>query len=293
VPDDVERFPTLEHLRWSRRPQLYAPALLVAFGGWSDAGDAATTAVRFLGDAWGSQSFATLDPEYFYDFSTTRPHVQFDENDQREVTWPENIFASASVPGADLDVITLIGVEPQLRWRTFCEQIIGVARLFDARRVITFGALLAEVPHARPVSIFGVGHDPEVSRELDLLPSRYEGPTGITGVLQTACREAGLAASSLWAAVPTYIPSAPSPKAALALVERANSMLGVPTDNDELRDASETYENEVSELVDDDEETSDYVRQLEERFDADEPRLLVEDAPRLVEEVERFLRDQD
>lgn len=293
MPDDVERFPTLEHLRWSRRPQLYAPVLLVAFGGWSDAGDAATTAVRFLGDAWGAQSFATLDPEYFYDFSTTRPHVQFDENDQREVTWPENIFASASAPGADLDVITLIGVEPQLRWRTFCEQIIGVARLFDARRVITFGALLAEVPHARPVSIFGVGHDAEVSRELDLLPSRYEGPTGITGVLQTACRESGLAASSLWAAVPTYVPSAPSPKAALALVERANSMLGVPTANDELRDASEAYENEVSELVDDDEETSDYVRQLEERFDADEPRLLAEDAPRLVEEVERFLRDQD
>ena len=293
MPDDVERFPTLEHLRWSRRPQLYAPVLLVGFGGWSDAGDAATTAVRFLGDAWGAQSFATLDPEHFYDFSTTRPHVQFDESDQREVTWPENTFASASVPGADLDVITLIGVEPQLRWRTFCEQIIGLARLFDARRVITFGALLAEVPHARPVSIFGVGHDAEVSRELDLLPSRYEGPTGITGVLQTACREAGLAASSLWAAVPTYVPSAPSPKAALALVERANSMLGVATDNEELRDASEAYELEVSELVDDDEETSDYVRQLEERFDADEPRLLAEDAPRLVEEVERFLRDQD
>ncbi len=162
MPDDVERFPTLEHLRWSRRPQLYAPVLLVAFGGWSDAGDAATTAVRFLGDAWGAQSFATLDPEHFYDFSSTRPQVQFDENDQREVTWPENTFASASVPAADLDVITLIGVEPQLRWRTFCEQIIGLARLFDARRVITFGALLAEVPHARPVSIFGVGHDAEV-----------------------------------------------------------------------------------------------------------------------------------
>ena len=209
------------------------------------------------------------------------------------MVWPENTFASASVPGADLDVITLIGVEPQLRWRTFCEQIIGVARLFDARRVITFGALLAEVPHARPVSIFGVGHDAEVSRELDMLPSRYEGPTGITGVLQTACRDAGVAASSLWAAVPTYVPSAPSPKAALALVERANSMLGVTTDNEELRDAAEAYENEVSELVDDDEETSDYVRQLEERFDADEPRLLAEDAPRLVEEVERFLRDQD
>ena len=160
--------------------------------------------------------------------------------------------------------------------------------------MITFGALLAEVPHARPVSIFGVGHDAEVSRELDLLPSRYEGPTGITGVLQTACRDAGLAASSLWAAVPTYVPSAPSPKAALALVERANSMLGVrDRQRRTARRGPTAYESEVSELVDDDEETSDYVRQLEERFDADEPRLLAEDAPRLVEEVERFLRDQD
>ena len=154
-------------------------------------------------------------------------------------------------------------------------------------------ALLAEVPHARPVSIFGVGHDHEVARRLNLLPSRYEGPTGITGVLQAASRAAGIEAASLWAAVPTYVPSAPSPKAALALVERANRLLGVDTDNTELRVAAQEYEDEVTELVDDDEETSDYVRQLEARYDADEPRLFPEDAPRLVEEVERFLRDQD
>jgi predicted ATP-grasp superfamily ATP-dependent carboligase len=290
---ESERFPTLEHVRWSRRPQLRAPVLLVAFGGWSDAGDAATTAVSFLGEAWNADPFATLDPEHFYDFSVTRPHVQFDENDERIVTWPENVFASAHVPGTDLDVITLVGVEPQLRWRTFCEQIIGLARLFGAERLITFGALLAEVPHARPVSIFGIGHDSAATSALNLLPSRYEGPTGITGALQTACREAGMTAASLWAAVPTYVPSAPSPKAALALVERASTMLGVDADTSELRDAADAYENEVSELVDDDEDTSDYVRQLEQRYDADEPRLLPEDAPRLVEELERFLRDQD
>lgn len=293
MPDDVERFPTLEHLRWSRRPQLHAPVLLVAFAGWSDAGDAATTAVRFFGEAWDARPFATIDPEHFYDFSTTRPHVQLDENDQREIVWPENTFSSASVAGSDLDVITLTGVEPQLRWRTFCDQIVGVARLFDAKLVMTFGALLAEVPHARPVSIFGVGHETDTARSLNLLPSRYEGPTGITGVLQAACRDADVTSSSLWAAVPTYVPSAPSPKAALALVERATNVLGVETDNVELRTAAEEYETEVSELVDDDEETSEYVRQLEERYDADEPRLFAEDAPRLVEEVERFLRGQD
>jgi predicted ATP-grasp superfamily ATP-dependent carboligase len=197
------------------------------------------------------------------------------------------------VTGTDLDLITLTGIEPQLKWRTFCDQVIGVAKMFDAQRVLTFGALLAEVPHARPVSIFGIGHDSAATNALNLLPSRYEGPTGITGALQTACREAGMTAASLWAAVPTYVPSAPSPKAALALVERASTMLGVDTDTSELRDAADAYENEVSELVDDDEDTSDYVRQLEQRYDADEPRLLPEDAPRLVEEVERFLRDQD
>jgi predicted ATP-grasp superfamily ATP-dependent carboligase len=290
---ESERFPTLEHVRWSRRPQLRAPVLLVAFGGWSDAGDAATTAVSVLGDTWNADPFATIDPERFYDFSATRPHVQFDDDDERVVTWPENVFASAHVPGTELDVVTLVGVEPQLRWRTFCEQVIGVAHLFGAERLITFGALLAEVPHARPVSIFGVGHDAATTSALNLLPSRYEGPTGITGVLQTACREAGMTAASLWAAVPTYVPSAPSPKAALALVERAAAMLGVGVDTAELRDAADAYESEVSELVDDDEDTSDYVRQLEQRYDADEPRLQAEDAPRLVEELERFLRDQD
>jgi predicted ATP-grasp superfamily ATP-dependent carboligase len=293
MPDDVERFPTLEHVRWSRRPQLREPVLLVAFGGWSDAGDAATTAVRFLGEAWDARPFATIDPEHFYDFSATRPHVRFNEDDEREVTWPENEFAAGAPSDGTLDVITLVGVEPQLRWRTFCEQVIGVARVFNARRVLTFGALLAEVPHARPVSIFGVGQGPDLSRQLNLLPSRYEGPTGITGVLQTACHEAGLSASSLWAAVPTYVPSAPSPKAALALVERATDLLGVETDTAELHAEAAAYETEVTELVADDEETSDYVRQLEERYDADEPRLFAEDAPLLVEEVERFLRDQD
>jgi predicted ATP-grasp superfamily ATP-dependent carboligase len=219
--------------------------------------------------------------------------VQFNEADEREVVWPENTFAAARVEGADLDVITLVGVEPQLRWRTFCEQVIGVARIFDARLLVTFGALLAEVPHARPVSIFGVGHANDVAQRLGLMPSRYEGPTGITGVLQTASREAGIAAASLWAAVPTYVPAAPSPKAALALVERAGRLLSIEPDTDELQSAATAYENEVSELVDDDDETSEYVRQLEERYDAEEPRLFAEDGPRLVEEVERYLRDQD
>jgi proteasome assembly chaperone (PAC2) family protein len=284
--------PRLEHVRWSRRPQLFAPVMLVGFAGWSDAGDAASSTVEYFSEQWQARPFASIDPEIFYDFTSTRPLVQFDSRGEREIVWPEIEFASATIPGINLDVILLVAPEPQLRWQTFCDQVIGVARVFGTQRMITFGALLAEVPHTRPVSIFGVGHDDETASGLGLLPSRYEGPTGITGVLQTASREAGLPAASLWAAVPTYVPAAPSPKATLALVERAARLLQTPVELGELRQAARDYEIEVSALVDDDDETNDYVRQLEQRYDAEEPALF-NDGPALVEEVERFLRDQD
>jgi proteasome assembly chaperone (PAC2) family protein len=285
--------PEPEHLRWERRPTLRSPVVIAAFAGWSDAGDAATTAARFLAERWHAEPFATIDPEIFYDFTSTRPRVEFDEAGERRVSWPDNEFLAASVPGTDVDAVILVGNEPQLRWRTFCDQITGVADAVGARTALTFGALLAEVPHARPVSVFGVGHDERMTRDLGLLVSRYEGPTGITGVLQTAFREAGIPSASMWAAVPTYVPSAPSPKAALALVERVGRILEIELDTSELRDASKAYEDEVSELVEEDDETSDYVRQIEDRYDEEEPQLFIDDAPLLVEEVERFLRDQD
>jgi len=292
MAESVGRNPRLEHIRWSRRPQLYAPVLIVGFAGWSDAGDAASGAVSFLAEQWNAQPFASLDPEPFYDFTSTRPRVEFDEAGQRQVLWPEIVFSAATVPERNLDVILLSGPEPQLKWRTFCEQVIGLAQLFDTARLLTFGALLAEVPHARPVSMFGVGHDEEAANALRLLPSSYEGPTGITGVVQTACRDAGMQASSLWATVPTYVPSAPSPKATLALAERAGIMLEAPLELGPLREAAREYEDEVSSLVDEDDETRDYVRSLEERYDNDEPSFF-EDGSSLIEEVERFLRDQD
>jgi predicted ATP-grasp superfamily ATP-dependent carboligase len=292
---DEARQSQLEHVRWLRRPELRAPVLIAGFAGWSDAGDAATVAARYLADQWGAEPFASIDPEVFYDFTSTRPRVQFDDGGEREIVWPENELLAAEIPATSHDAIIMLGVEPQLRWRSFTEQITGVATAMSTQRVLTFGALLAEVPHARPVSVFGVGHDQAATRDLSLLPSRYEGPTGITGVLQIACREAGLSSASLWAAVPTYVPSAPSPKAALALVERVGQLLDVPVDTDELGEAARSYEAEVSELVHEDEETAEYVRQIEERYD-EEPRLFLEDVAdtsSLVEEVERFLRDQD
>jgi proteasome assembly chaperone (PAC2) family protein len=284
--------PHLEHVRWSRRPQLFAPVMLVALSGWSDAGDAASGAISVLAERWRARPFADLDPEVFYDFAATRPLVRFDARGEREIVWPQIELSAATIPDADLDVILVMAPEPQLRWRTFCEQIIGVARAFDTRRIVTFGALLAEVPHSRPVPVFGIGHEPETARELGLLPSRYEGPTGVTGVLQVLARQAGLQSSSLWAAVPTYVPSSPSPKATLALVERALRLLDASLDLRELQQAARAYEEEVSSLVDDDEETREYVRQIELRFDEEEPTLL-DDGSTLVEEVERFLRDQE
>jgi proteasome assembly chaperone (PAC2) family protein len=266
--------------------------MLVAFEGWSDAGDAASSAVRFLGEQHHALPFATLDSETFFDFSSTRPRVQFDDDLQREIVWPDATISSATVPGAGFDLITVVGNEPQLRWKTFVSQVVGVAQLYQTRMVLTFGALLAEVPHTRPVSVFGTADDQELIDELGLLPSRYEGPTGITGVLQAACRASGVRSAALWAAVPTYVPSAPSPKAALALVERATRMLEIPVVATELEIAAASYERQVSELVADDAETIDYVEQLEHRFDSDDTDPFVDDEESLVDEVERFLRDQ-
>jgi predicted ATP-grasp superfamily ATP-dependent carboligase len=289
VPQPDRPFAALEHLRWSARPHLHRPVLIVAFEGWNDAGDAATTAVRYLAEQWRARPFATIDPEIFYDFTTTRPHVQFDEQGGREILWPDNVLASASI-NDDLDVITLVGTEPQLRWRTFSTQITGLAQLFDVRLVVTVGSLLTEVPHTRPTPVYGAAYDDDVTLELGLMPSRYEGPTGIVGVLHAACADAGLKSASLWAAVPTYVPSAPSPKAALALVERTTKMLRTTVDTDELAAETHAYEEQISELVEADDESRDYVRQLETSFDDSDG--MIDDSGTLVEEVERYLRDR-
>ena len=281
----------LPHLRWQEQPRLRQPVMVVAFGGWSDAGDAATAAVRYLTEQWDGQPFADVDPEDFFDFTSTRPEVRLDGEGVRHVDWPTNTFHACSVPGTGIDVVTLAGIEPQLRWRTFSEHVIGVAHAVGARLVVTLGALLAEVPHSRPVSVFGTSYDEQVMDSLELNPSRYEGPTGMTGVLHQACQDDGLASAGLWAAVPTYVPAAPSPKAALALVQRTARLLEVSISTAELQLATDAYERQVSELVREDEETSDYVAQLEQRYD-EEPDGFT-DGESLVDEVERFLRDQD
>ena len=275
-------------LRWTERPQLRQPVLICAFEGWNDAGDAATFAVSYLAERWETETFADIDPEEFYDFTATRPRVRLDEGEQREIVWPANEFVHGTLPGRDRDVVLLRGHEPQLRWRSFSEQIVRVARELDVQLVVTLGALLAEVPHSRPVSVIGTAADDELIERLDLRRSTYEGPTGIVGVLQDAFRSAGIPAASLWAAVPTYVPGAPSPKAALALIERAAGLLDTGVVTTELEIAAASYERQIDELVGEDEETATYVADLEHRYDAGEDNF--GDASSLVEEVERFLR---
>jgi proteasome assembly chaperone (PAC2) family protein len=280
----------MEHVHWHHRPPLHRPVLVTAFEGWSDAGDAATSAVEYLSDQWDSVPVASIDAEEFFDFTESRPRVELDEFDQRQIIWPGNHLATATVPGPDSDIVFLLGTEPQLRWRTFCRQITDVAEALDVSMVITLGALLAEVPHTRPTSVMGSSTDQELTERYGLRPSRYQGPTGITGVLHSACRDAGFPSASIWAAVPSYVPGAPSPKATLALVQRVATMLGTTVDIDDLALASMSYEQQLDELVREDEETMAYLSQLEERYDSDDDEFPT--GVSLVEEVERFLRDQ-
>lgn len=288
--DDAAPLPTLEHVRWTARPDVRRPVLITAFEGWNDAGDAASTAGQFLAEAWDATPFATIDPEVFYDFTSTRPEVRFGETGQREIVWPENELLAVTVrPG--VDVILLLGVEPQLRWRTFCAQVTGLAQWFEAPLVVSLGALLAEVPHSRPTPVYGTAYDDEVTEALGLMPSRYEGPTGIVGVLHAACQDAGLRSASLWGAVPSYVPTVPSPKAALALVERTARLLEVSVAADELSEAAADYEQQIDEVVEADQESRDFVSHLEQQYDADET-LAFGDTDVLMAEVEQFLRDQ-
>ncbi len=276
----------VDHVRWTSRPSLRRPVLVAAFEGWNDAGDAASTAARWMRDRWAPNAFAEIDAEEFFDFTSTRPTVRLVDGITREIAWPHTELTAGSVAG--VDAVVLLGSEPQLRWRTYCDQVIDVARTVEARMVLTLGALLAEVPHSRPTSVIGTALDPQLVERLGLQRSNYEGPTGIVGVLQTALAKAGLPSASLWAAVPAYVPGAPSPKAALALVERTAELLEVPALTTDLEIASASYERQVSEVVAGDEEMREYVERIEERYDTEDDDVPVDS---FVEEVERFLRD--
>lgn len=278
------------HLRWSGRPTGVGPVMIAAFEGWNDAGDAATSAVDHLARRWDATTFAEIDPEDFYDFTSTRPEVRLDDDGHRSIEWPATEVYAGHTPAGD--VIVIVGAEPQLRWRTYSRELTELVEHLGARLGVTVGALLAEVPHSRPTPIVGTSDQPDIVPGFELRRSTYEGPTGIVGVLHDAWRSAGLPSASLWATVPSYVPGAPSPKAALALVERLAVLLRTTVVTTDLEIAAASYERQVSELVEADEETSSYVASLEERHDHDPDPEALPSAESIAEEVERFLREQ-
>jgi predicted ATP-grasp superfamily ATP-dependent carboligase len=300
----------MQPLIWDRRPAgLRAPAMICAFEGWNDAGDAASTAVSFMSTALGAECFAHVDTEEFYDFQANRPRIRLSEQeDRREIEWPSVEMYAAVVPGAQRDLVLVQGVEPSLRWRSFSALIVELAEALGVQLVITLGALLADVPHTRPVAMTGFASDPVLMAQMGAHgPSDYEGPTGIVGVLHSTSAAAGLASMSLWASIPHYVAAAPSPKAALALVRRLEDLVGVSVDTTELEEATVNYERQVGLAVSSNPEVQAFVERLEradeeEESDDDEGEdapnelpLLLEDLPSgdiLASEFQRFLRQQ-
>ena len=286
----------MRHVRWHESPTLTNPLMVVSFTGWNDAGDAASTAVKTLIETSGAKPLAEIDPEPFTDFATVRPHVRLIDT-ARTIVWPTVGVWSASLPGTD--AIFVLGPEPALRWRTFTDQIVAIAEHFGCPMAISLGALLADVPHTRAVQVIGTASDDDLIERFDLERSRYEGPTGIVGVLQDAFATAGLPSASLWAAVPGYAAQVASPRAAVALIERACQMMGTPAPVGGLLAESADYDARVDALVADDDELVVHIEQLESIVDdMDDERdtsgpIDLSESDDLLDEVEQFLREHD
>ncbi|HCO03626.1 MAG TPA: carboxylate--amine ligase [Actinobacteria bacterium] len=287
----------MDNVRFSNHPTLHRPPFLCAFRGWNDGGEAASVAARYLIERWEATSFATLDPEEFYDFQVNRPTVRLESGVSRVIEWPEASFVTSSPGGRDVVVFT--APEPNNRWRGFVNEVLGTAMEMGSELVVTLGAFLTDVPHSRPVPVVGSAYSEQIAADLGLAPSQYEGPTGIVGVLHDSSNRMGLPSVSLWAAVPHYLPSAPNPKAALALVERTSSLLDIPVDTGPLTRAVARWEKGVARLVEESEELTEYVSRLEAAAGGD---VSSEEAPlidgpvptgeAIAAELEHFLREQ-
>jgi proteasome assembly chaperone (PAC2) family protein len=270
---------------------LRRPVLLAAFEGWNDAGDAATSAVEHLAEQWCARAVAELDPDDYYDFQVNRPLVQLVDGLTRQVTWPTTRVSVASVPGTDRDVVLVRGLEPNLRWRGFSQELVEIARQLGVETVVTLGALLADSPHTRPVPVSGTASDPATAAELGLESSRYEGPTGIVGVFQDACANAGMRAVSFWAAVPHYVAQPPCPKATIALLRRVEDLLDLPVPLADLPERARAWERQVDELAAEDSDVAEYIASLEEREPATD--LPEASGEAIAKEFERYLRRRD
>ncbi len=282
-------------LIWDRRPdELRAPAMICAFQGWNDAGDAASSAIAFLASALEAKRFARIDSQEFYDFQANRPRIQLGEGGAAEIVWPTVEVFEAVATRASRDLVLVQGVEPSFHWRAFSAHLIDLAEALGVQVVVSLGALLSDVAHSRPVTMTGYASDPSLLSRLGITPSSYEGPTGIVGVLHATCVQAGLPSASLWAAVPHYVAAATNPKAALALVRRVEGLVGVSVDVSELEVASAEYERQVSLAVQSDPDILAFVERLEQEADA-EAELAPKEVPdgdALAREFQRFLKQR-
>ncbi|WP_188940842.1 PAC2 family protein [Nakamurella endophytica] len=263
--------------------------MITAFEGWNDAGDAASACLEQLREAWSAQPLAELDPEGYYDFQVTRPTVRLLEGVTRIIDWPTTRLTACRLPDAPSDVILVHGIEPNFRWRAFCTELLDLATEWQVSTVIGLGALLADVPHTRPVQVTGSAQDVATARKWGVSGSKYEGPTGIAGVFQDACIQVGIPAVSFWASVPHYVSQAPSPKATLALLHRVEEVLDVEVPLGALPEQADEWETEVSQIAAEDEEISEYIRTLEQREEVDEP-LRPASGESIAAEFERYLR---
>ena len=282
-------------IQWNNKElleDLDDPVVIAAFEGWNDAGEAATSAVKYFLDRFNAIKIGTIESEEFFDFTISRPVIEIPDK-QREIIWPATEIYVAKMSDSKHDLVIIVGHEPQLRWRTFTDQIIEIASISKSHMVTTVGSLLTDIPHSRPVKVFGSSDDSDLAQRLNLPPSTYEGPTGIVGVVNSVLREKGMPTMSLWAGFPSYVSGANSPKAALALVERLAEVLQIGIACTDLEIASAAYERQINELVAEDMDTAEYVNQLEEDFDNKSEVEEQDGNPELlVSEVEDFLRNQ-
>jgi len=272
-------------------PELKDPVLVAAFEGWNDAGDAATGAVEHLELTWSASPLAELDPDDYYDFQVNRPTVSLVDGVSRRITWPTTRLSVCRPAGADFDLVLVRGIEPNMRWRGFCEELLEIMRELGVRTVVTLGALLSDSPHTRPTPVTGTSYDPASAAKFGLDRSRYEGPTGIVGVLQEACVRVGIPAISFWAAVPHYVAQPPNPKATIALLHRVEEVLDIAVPLGELPAQADDWQKLVNEMAAEDEDVRDYIRNLEERDDEGEMREASGDV--IAREFERYLRRRD
>ncbi|HUW87808.1 MAG TPA: PAC2 family protein [Candidatus Paceibacterota bacterium] len=269
-------------------PALRSPVMILAFGGWNDAGEAATGAASHLLNTWTASLIAQVDPEDFYDFQVNRPMVSVDDSKFRTLTWPTTEVFGIATPQYDFDLVVVKGIEPSMKWKTFAANILDLADDLDVTMILTLGSLLADTPHSRPISVSGSGTHPDIAERLGVEVSRYEGPTGILGVIQEAAQRRGIDAVSLWAAIPHYAAAPPSPKATLALINALEDFLNISLPPGDLPEQSQAWEKSVDEMAAEDSEISEYVRQLETARDESELPEATGDS--IAREFERYLR---